>query len=354
MVEELDRVNLDPPLIQIFCTEVYRKAVNRDAEHTELTDEDVDRVGGIDGIFRRYLSDVTEDPVLLADPLLARCVLDALLTQENTKRAASLPDLTRSRFRASPEEIEPILRVFVRRFIVRRSLRNGVEWFELIHERLVPFIQEWLDQDSDFVNFWIARDLITYTSRGEYWRKQANLLLNPGQIDGVIKPFRGRLDLSAMETDFVFQSALVGRSNEAGYWADQLGGKNGVAIVLEALRGDDRSRRLGAASIAGTMTDPTGVIKEACGTLSIERDPEIRQAAARSYTRLIERYGRGLPNERAATDSTSGPSTANEDPPGLLARLPGPSPAYSIGSGQPRSRSPGASSGKRPGWTAGW
>ena len=294
MVEELGG-HLDPPLIQIFCTEVYHKAQSRGAGHTEVTDEDVDSVGGLDGIFRRYLSEVTGEPALLADPLLARCVLDALLTQENTKRAATLSDLTKARFRASPREIEPFLRVFVRRYIVRRSLRNGVEWFELIHERLVPFVQEWLDQDADFVNFWIARDLITYTSRGEYWRKQSNLLLNAGQIEGVIKPFRGRLELSAMEAEFIFQSALVSGSGDAGYWADRLGHEKSVAMVLAALLGTDPTRRLGAARIAGTMTDPTGVIQEACGRFSNERDQEIRQAAARSYARLRERYGRSRP-----------------------------------------------------------
>jgi len=320
MVEELDRVNLDPPLIQIFCTEVYRKAVRRGAAHTELTEEDVDRVGGLDEIFRRYLSDVTGDSVLLADPLLARCVLDALLTQENTKRAATLADLTKARFRASSHEIEPILRVFVRSYLVRRSLRNGVEWFELIHERLVPFVQEWLDQDADFVNFWIARDLITYTSRGEYWRKQTNLLLNPGQIEGVIKPFRGRLDLSAMEAEFVFQSALVSRSSEAGYWADQLGPRKSVAMLLEALRGIDRTRRLGAASIAGSMTDPTGVIQDACGGFSNESDPEIRRAAAQSYTRLKKRYGRRPASNSDLQVIVSEASPPGDTRPGLLYR----------------------------------
>jgi hypothetical protein len=319
MVEELDRVHLDPPLIQIFCTEVYKKAASRGAEHTELTEKDVESVGGLDEIFRRYLSDVTNDRILLADPLLARCTLDALLTQENTKRAATLEQLSRARFRASPQEIEPILSVFVQRFLVRRSLANGVERFELIHERLVPFIQEWLDQDPDYVNFWIARDLITYTSRGEYWRKQTNLLLNEGQIEGVIKPFRGRLDLNPMETEFVFLSALDCRSGEAGYWGDRLDLRKSVPIVLEALTGNDRTRRLGAASVAGSMTDPTGVIQRACGEFSGESDPEIRRAAARSYSRLIARYGR-VRVEKPVASTASEPSTHDDSASGPVYR----------------------------------
>ena len=320
MVEELDQVNLDPPLLQIFCTEVYHQAVSRDAEHTELTDEDVDQVGGLDGIFRRYLSDVTSDPVLQAEPLLARWVLHALLTQENTKRAATLADLTKAGFRTNSQEIEPILRVFVRRFLVRRSMRDRVEWFELIHERLVRFVQEWLDRDTDFKNFWYARNLITYTSGGEYWRKQPNLLLNSGQIEGVIRPHRGRLDLSEMEAEFVFQSALVSRSSEAGYWADQVGLSKSGAMVLEALEGSDRTRRLGAASIAGSMTDPTGVIKEACRSFSTEPDPEIRQAAARSYSRLVKRYGRGSARKADPKVIVTEAPPPREQRPGLLTR----------------------------------
>jgi hypothetical protein len=223
MVDQLDEVDLDPPLLQIFCTEVYRQAVRRDAEHTTLTDEDVRRVGGLDGIFRRYLDAVTQDSVLQADPLLTRSVLDALLTYEGTKRAATLAELTSSRFLAKEAEIDPILRVLVSRYVLRRSVRDGTEWFELIHERLVPFVKQWLDQDPEFLRFRLARDLITNANRGEYWRERPDLLLNIGQVERVIQPFRARLQLGATETEFVFLSALICRSDEAGYWADRFG-----------------------------------------------------------------------------------------------------------------------------------
>ena len=239
MVEQLDSVDLDPPLLQIFCTEVYRQAIDRDPDHPEMTEEDVRQVGGLDGIFRRYLNAVTEDPVLLADPLLARSVLDALLTQEHTKRAATVDDIISSRFRATKEEVAPILRLLVGRYLLRRSIRDRVEWFELIHERLVPFVQEWLDRDATFLNFRLARDLIAQNNRGEYWRERPNLLLNAGQVEEVVGPYRGRLWLSASEIEFVYFSALVSRSNEAGYWADQVGRDKAVSLLLGALTSPD-------------------------------------------------------------------------------------------------------------------
>jgi hypothetical protein len=312
MLEELDTVDLDPPLIQIFCTEVYRNAIARDAANPELTVRDVEDVQGLDGIFRRYLEAVTKDPVLENNPLTARSVLDALLTREDTKRAATLEDLTSGRFRASEEEIKPILGVLVDNYLVRRSDREGVEWFELIHERLVDYVKEWLDRDVGFLNFRLAYDMVKHGSRGEYWRDRPDLLLTARQVEGVIGPFRARIRLTQAESEFVFMSALRSCSDEAGYWADVVGRERCTQMVLEALGGENRELRVCAASVAGAMPDPTGVLASACASLSQEPDEEIRRAGARSYTRLLERYGPPGP---------SSPATAQPArPPGPLDR----------------------------------
>ena len=311
-------------------------------------------MGGLDGIFRRYLSEVTGEPALLADPLLARCVLDALLTQENTKRAATLSDLTKARFRAGTQEIEPFLRVFVRRYIVRRSLRNGVEWFELIHERLVPFVQEWLDQDADFVNFWIARDLITYTSRGEYWRKQSNLLLNAGQIEGVIKPFRGRLELMRhgigvrlpeRSGQRVRRCGLLGRSfrsrEECGNGARGLAGSRPHPPPGSGQNrwDDDRSDRSHPGGVRPFRQRERSGHSPGGGPI-LYAAPRARWSFSTGQTRTSSRRARAFPSRCPELREVS-------------AGFPGPGQPTQAASGRPPHRWPGASSDKDPESTAG-
>ncbi len=291
MVEQLEEVGFDPPLLQIFCTEVYREAISRNAANPSLTDEDLIIVGELDGIFHRYLDTVTQHPVLQAAPLIARNVLDTMLTEDNTKRAVTLADLMSAGFRASQADVEGILDALVARYVVRRTMREDTPWFELIHERLVKYVKKWLDRDAEFLKFRIARNLVTNASRGEYWRVRPDILLNVGQIEGMIKPFRATFNFNPLQIEFVYRSAMVSRSEEAGFWIEQLGRAKGIAILLEALGDSRRELRLGAASVAGVIPDPDRRVAEACQGFINEPDEEIRRAAARSYSRLLSRDG---------------------------------------------------------------
>jgi hypothetical protein len=265
----------------------------------------VKKVGWPDGIFRRYLNAVTPVPALRAQPLLTRSILDALLTQVDIKRAATLAVLTAGLFLASEDEVRGILDVLVARYLVRRSVRDGIPWFEQIHERLVPFVKEWLGHDPEFLKFRLARDLIT---NAKFWRMRPEILLNRVQVEGMIGPFRDRLRLDTVQAEFVYLGAVVSQSDEAAFWADRYdreaaasprdAGPSGgpawspsVDLLLEALREDRRELRLGAAAVAHLLPDPDGRLAEAFGSFNREPDEEIRRAAARSYARLIARDG---------------------------------------------------------------
>ena len=75
-----------------------------------ITVQDLEQLGGTDGIFRRYLNGSVE-ALPRESHLLARMVLDALITSEttSTRRAATLEDLLRARFYAEKKEVEDVL-----------------------------------------------------------------------------------------------------------------------------------------------------------------------------------------------------------------------------------------------------
>ena len=294
LVDELEKVGFEPPLLQIVCTEVYRRAVLRDPSALALNEEDLQRVGDLQDIFRRYLDALTREMSIARDSLLARNVFDALLTREGTKRAVTLADLTNAQFRASEAEVAEVLDVLVRRYVVRREIRNDVPWFELIHENVVESVKAWLDLDPDFVKFRSTRDLVVSVSRIGRSDGRFDVLLNKGQVEGMVGQFRSRFRFDKMQAAYVFLSAVKSGSDHAGYWADQMGPDVGASMLLEALddrRPESREIRLGAATVAGVMTDPFGRIARALAGFSREPDEELRRAAARSYRHLVERYG---------------------------------------------------------------
>ncbi len=92
MVDLLAPWLFDPPALQIVCTELYQDVVARRGFPVQLTREDLDRLGGVEGVFRGYVSRVTRG---LAEErlLLVRVVLDALLAPEvRTRRALRVED----------------------------------------------------------------------------------------------------------------------------------------------------------------------------------------------------------------------------------------------------------------------
>ena len=164
LIGELGEVGFEPVQLQIVCSELYKAAVRRTGGGVpRLTLDDLRGLGGLAGVFRRYLQGVAEE--LPAERrLLARMVLDALITAEGTKRVARLADLLSFRFSAAAGEVAEILAWLVDHRLLRQEERNGETWYELVHERLVPLLREWLDLDADFARFRQARSLVASTS----------------------------------------------------------------------------------------------------------------------------------------------------------------------------------------------
>jgi hypothetical protein len=272
-------------MLQILCAEVYRMAVARAGAGAPMTESDLDRAGGLDGVVRRYL-----DRVIAAIPeesvLLSRTVLDAMLTQEKTKRAVTFETLVSADFSASREELQRILGSFVTHRLLRAEQRGPQLWYELSHERLVQPVLDWLKLDRDFFNFRVARDLVANSCSGEVWRSTVETLLAEGALIHVIGPYAQRLRFSPLELEFVYRSAVY-RKTDASHWAALIGQAACTAILLEYFRSDSAAARSGAAHAAASLPDPDAALGDACVELAMnDPEPLVQRVAGRALATL--------------------------------------------------------------------
>src|SRR3989442_529225 len=130
--------------------------------------------------------------------------------------------------------------------------------YELTLERLVGHIADWFKLDRTCVEFRAARDLIAFSSRSEMFRERPNTLLVPGQIEDVIGPFRERLRLDPVQTEFMFWSAVYRHTPSVGYWAKVLGDEKSRKSLQDMLKNKVEYDRSGAAAEAKEIPDPQG------------------------------------------------------------------------------------------------
>lgn len=287
IILQLEEVDFEPPLLQILCTELYNEAARRAGGGVpRITVGDLERLGGRDGIFRRYLNGVTgalpEDRLLLA-----RMVLDALITDEGTKRASTLADLGAAGFSAEEGEIREIVERFADHRLLRREERDGVAWYELVHERLVPVLREWLDLDREFFEFRQARSYVRNNSAGELWRQSPGTLLGEGTLESLLGPNRERFRFDGRELELVVRSALYRRSRELPFWAGRYGIDRARALLHELLASPRERERSAAAASARLLPDEDGGLARACLRAALE-DPseEVRREAGLSLAKL--------------------------------------------------------------------
>jgi hypothetical protein len=285
LVDLLAEVGFDPLMLQILCTEVYRLAMARRDTDGRLTEDDLEKAGGLDGVVRRYL-----DRVIAAIPpntvLLSRTVLDTLITQEKTKRAVTLDAFVNADFSASEAELSQVLGVFERQRLLRAERRGSQTWYELGHERLVNPVLDWLKLDENFFNFRVARDLIANSCSGEVWRTNFETLLGEGALKHLVARYEKRLRVAPLEIEFVFRSAVY-RQTDGSHWASLLGADRCRAILLEFLASSNEQARIGAARAATQFEDPGGALAEAClHTALTDASTAARRAAGCALAKL--------------------------------------------------------------------
>lgn len=297
LVNELSAFDFDPTVLQIICTEVYRQARKRTPEGPpELALRDLEGLGGVQGIFETYLKEVTAQiPERLE--LLARLILDTLITAERTRRPVTVELLLKADFSALREDVQEVLDILVH----QRLLRPSGEWYELVHERLVDLVIGWLELDRTFFRFRRTRQLITHDEEEGAWKEDPDtFLIHLPQLTGLVRPNQDQLRLNDSQTEFVVRS-LIYRSPRAlkdgeaadpyrsdlRHWAKRIGPERTLELVSTLLEDADAKVRLGAATAARALSDPDGLT--AAGLLRHaldDSDPAVRRSAGESFATL--------------------------------------------------------------------
>jgi hypothetical protein len=283
LLDRLEKFNFDPAFLQIVCGELVRVASERDATALRITRADLQALGGIEGIFQRYLDNAI-DELPEESRLIARLVLDALISRERTKQAMRIDDLLAEPFVTSREELAEILAALRKFRILRRDVRQSEEWFELVHEWLIPLVQHWIRADSDYFNFVTARDLVEFTGRTQVKRRNPEALLNRGAIEDVVGPYATRLRFDHERVQFVLLSCIYRQSPAVDYWAQRYGRESAMELLLlAAARSDNEGMRLGAmAALKRLDMAPSREVLDACLALSLNdpSEPVRRMAGA--------------------------------------------------------------------------
>jgi len=262
-------------------------------------------LGGLDGIFQRYLNGVVKS-IPPERMLLTRAVLEALMTREDTKRAATLESMMReAEFTASQAEILQVLDMLYSHRLARREWRDGQDWYELTHERLVPLVKEWLELDRDYFNFRVAKDLVANSSRGKHWLEMPETLLNNGQLKDIVWPYRQRLRLDEVEVEFLLRSTIYNNPERENvtFWAgeldksadqvDQEKKPTSHEILGNMLSSADEGVRERAATAARYFPDPEHeFVRRLLGMARTDTDESVRHAAGQSVGTLCSELDR--------------------------------------------------------------
>ncbi|MFO0586681.1 MAG: hypothetical protein U0441_04050 [Polyangiaceae bacterium] len=264
LVDMLKADAFDPPVLQIVCTELWRKAAQNHPDRAELDEKDLDDAGDRDTIFQRYLRRAIES-AKETDHFKLRGILSGLVTSQGTKKATTKEHLAeRERFRASREEVDRLITHLVRENVVREEMRGEELWYELIHERLVDVIEPWLASDSRFFAFRFASDLIEKLAENPVWRDDSSALIAGAQIDSLITPIQEQLRLMTdEERELLLRSAIYARSVDLLSWAKEYS-IEGVGDLLLTLLGDAdvevRRTAILAATKLRAVKPPKGVV----------------------------------------------------------------------------------------------
>jgi hypothetical protein len=292
LVEELAAVQFDPAVLQVVGSEVWQQADQRTpaGEPVRMVLQDMEAVGGVTGIFQRYLRQVAR-ALPAADrrvQIQTRAVLDALITEHGTKRAVPYTYFFDCGFEVEPAELDRVLNLLCQQRLVRQERRGEEDWFELIHERLIPTIRDWLEADEDFWRFRAAGNLVESSCSNLAWEDNPGLLLSREQLDHTIGPYKGLLRCTDEQKVFLLSSAIYCGSDDLEGWATLTGDEVTVALVERFLEDPENpAARVGAAQAAGRMTARRGHFADHCLRLAVE-DPDrpVRQAAAHSFALL--------------------------------------------------------------------
>jgi tetratricopeptide (TPR) repeat protein len=294
LVNELAEFEFDSTRLQITCLELFRlaKAESKDAPRLkeEYLNELIEARGtGLNLVFRHYM-EAAVNALTKSRHRLARTILDALITSENTKRALSREELMELKVGKGPEaeaELQAVLNELCAQKLVRPPAGESGGRYEIIHECLLPEILRWLQSDQEFADFRQARDIIVNNCRGEAWREKPKLLLSEEQLSKLIGPHKEQLHLQVTHLEFLLRGSIYRGAADAGYWADRFGHAQSFDILMAALADANDERRRMAATVANQFKDTDGRLFKRCWQLALEdNNVDVRRAAGKAIPSL--------------------------------------------------------------------
>lgn len=203
---------IDPLLLQIVCSEVYRTAEQRESESPSLTVADYADLGGPAGVFRRHLDELF-NRVHAEDHLLLKLVLQEMTTAHATKRPTTVSRLSQSGLRPPAAELQALLDKLVAASLVRKYDADPEPWYELVHDRLVQALPEHFARDQRFLRIRYARELLRQLSKGFSEGMVGAPLLNRQQLTELVEPFRNYIRFDEQELSLLFRSAVAVEHN---------------------------------------------------------------------------------------------------------------------------------------------
>jgi len=270
---------VDPLLLQIVCSEMYRGATQRDGGAPTLTLAGYAELGGPAGVFRRHLDELF-DRVDAGDHLLLELVLQEMTTAHATKLPTTISRLSAAGLLAPHEELQALLDKLASASLVRRYDADPEPWYELIHDRLVHALPEHFAGDPRFLRLRYMRELIGQLSKGLSESMIGAPLLNRAQLAELVEPFRRYIRFTEPELNLLFRSAVAIEYNTV-LWRDAyeaVAPGRAPAIVLELL-GQPETRR-GAVAAVGALGITAPAHRAVCLDVALaDNDPRMTATA---------------------------------------------------------------------------
>jgi hypothetical protein len=273
---------IDPLLLQIVCSEVYREAEHRHPELPLLTLADYNDLGGPEGVFKLHFDELFKR-VHAEDHLLLMLVLQEMTTAHATKLPTTLSRLSHSGLLPPREEIQDLLDKLVAASLVRRYDAEPEPWYELVHDRLVQALPEHFAHDQRFLRIRYMRELVSQLSKGLSEDSFGAPLLNRQQLTELVEPFCKYIRFNEQELCLLFRSAIAVEHNVVA-WRDALEavapGKSLPTILATLLHADTRCGGLAAIELL-RITEYQHLSH--CLHLALtDNDPDVVTAASRA------------------------------------------------------------------------
>jgi HEAT repeat protein len=263
-----------PPQLQLVCSALYSEL--QPDEHL-ITLAAYQRLGGARKVLQQYLDDALAQ-LEKEEQVLARDLLEELVTSERTKKVETLTELHVA-LDVEPAILDPVLEKLVRARLLRpvEQANTSERAYELAHEYLIGEIA--LSQEA------VARKETEQLLKQEVdnWRR-FDTLLSFEKLK-LVDQQRDKLRLSREAQALLLLSALR-YGHQIDYWTGRVADpQHRLAVLTNAAASSSAAMRRQTAMALGILDEPT-IVSLLLELALRDKDPQVRQAAYKSLARL--------------------------------------------------------------------